>query len=382
MTGKINDNPNYNINKSNLSIAEILQKDKFNKGDIINLLSIELQDELEILRKAAFDTMINYVGEKVYLRGLVEFSNICINDCYYCGIRRSNNFYKRYTLTPEEILREARICAEKGYGSIVLQSGDRNDDDFVDFVAALIKKIKLETQSELLPLGLGITLCIGEQDYESYKKLFDAGAHRYLLRIETTNPELFARLHPPEQEFSTRIECLEMLKDIGYQVGTGVMIGLPGQSLGDLANDILFFEDYDVDMIGMGPYIVHENTPMAEYRDYYNKNKNSIFKLALKMIAVTRLVLKDVNIASTTALQAIKPFGREAGLNFGANIIMPLMTSEEWRQEYQLYEGKPCIDESTDDCHYCIESRIQSINREIGFNEWGDSRHIRKLEVS
>jgi biotin synthase len=187
-----------------------------------------------------------------------------------------------------------------------------------------------------LPKGLGLTLCVGEQSEETYVRLFEAGAHRYLLRIETANPALFASIHPPEQKFETRLVCLRKLRKIGYQVGTGVMIGLPEQTLHDLADDILFFKNEDIDMIGMGPFIPHEDTPLWTSPCPAAAER---LRLGLMMIAVTRLVLRNVNIAATTALQALDPLGREKALRYGANVMMPLMTPEGPREDYQLYPG-------------------------------------------
>lgn len=259
--------------------------------------------------------------------------------------------------------------------SVVLQSGERNDAEFVRFVEQAVRAIKRETVSGPLPTGLGITLCVGEQDSDTYRRLFDAGAHRYLLRIETTAPELFAQLHPKTQTLAKRIACLESLKTIGFQVGTGVMIGLPGQTLAQLADDLLFFRDLDVDMIGMGPYITHEQTPMRRHAASTRARHAEILELSLNMIAVARLLLRDVNIAATTALQAMDPIGRELGLQFGANVIMPQVTPVRVRREYQLYEGKPCMDEDPQHCMECLRRRIQSIGREALPDAWGDSPH-------
>jgi len=364
-----------------ITLEAVLNKDILEFEDLMNLLSLESNEEIELLRQKAFEVKQKNVGQKVYLRGLIEFSNFCINDCYYCGIRKSNNSVKRYWLEEDEIMDCVRYAANRGYGSIVLQSGERRDRKFIDFVCRTIERIKSETRSETLPNGAGITLCIGEQSYITYKRFFEAGAHRYLLRIETSNPELFAQIHPENVSFDSRLECLYYLKDIGFQVGTGVMIGLPGQTIEDLARDLLFFKDIDADMIGMGPYIVHKQTPMAKFERYFIENKRKIYLLSLKMIATARLLLKDVNIASTTALQALYPFGREEGLRFGANVVMPLLTPAQYRREYMLYEGKPCVDEFATDCGECIISRISNLGMEIGLNEWGDSLHFKK-EIS
>ncbi|MFA6572429.1 MAG: [FeFe] hydrogenase H-cluster radical SAM maturase HydE [Bacteroidota bacterium] len=364
-----------------MGIETLLFKKELERQDIIELLGASSKEEYELIREAAFNVMKANCGEKVYLRGLIEFSNLCINDCYYCGIRKSNHNVSRYTLNKDEILSAAVWSAEQGYGSVVLQSGERNDDKFVNYVEELVFLIKEKTSSTFLPDGVGITLCVGEQTSETYKRFFDAGAHRYLLRIETSNPVLFSEIHPESINFENRLHCLEILKEIGFQVGTGVMIGIPNQTLEDLADDILFFREMNIDMIGMGPYIVHSQTPMSHLQYLYAGKKEDNYKLSLNMIAVTRLVLKDVNIASTTALQAMYAMGREAGLMHGANIIMPMLTPTELRKEFQLYDGKPCIDEFSNDCFDCIQRRIESIGRSVALNEWGDSKHFANRKI-
>ena len=227
-------------------------------------------------------------------------------------------------------------------------------------------------------------MCLGEQTEETFKKWFEVGGHRYLLRIETTNEELYKKIHPnnPLHSFKDRVDCLKLLKKIGYQVGTGVMIGLPGQTEEDLVNDILFFEKMDIDMIGMGPYVVHKETPLGKEVIGQNldseEEKYRRFILGLKMIAITRLYLKDVNIAATTALQALNPLGRELGLKAGGNILMPIITIEEHREKYQLYDNKPCIDDNADQCKVCLTGRVTSVGDIVGFGEWGDSPHYFK----
>ena len=361
------------------TLKKLLEKNEFNSSDIAAMLSVETDEEIEVLRTHAYNIMRQYVGEKVFLRGLVEFSNICALDCYYCGIRKSNKSFERYNLTKDEIITAAKWCASRGYGSMVLQGGERRDEKVIDFLVDVISTIKQVTVSDHLPYALGVTLSVGEQSLETYRRLFDAGAHRYLLRIETSNSDLFGKIHPTKQSFESRIESMKLLKQAGFQLGTGVMIGLPGQTIEDLAHDIEFFRSVDADMIGMGPYIVHNDTPMKIYSEENNANITNIYKNALKMIAATRIVLKDVNIASTTALQAIFPFGREAGLRYGANIVMPQITPLRVRKSYLLYEGKPCVEDSAEDCITCLQSRIQSIGRTIGYNEYGDPKHFFKL---
>lgn len=317
---------------------------------------------------------VRHVGSKVYFRGIIEYSNYCEKDCYYCGIRKSNTNVTRFAMNKTEILECAKASLEMGYGSIVLQSGERRDEVSVRFVEEVLQEIKAATSGKL-----GITLSLGEQAPETYERWFNAGAHRYLLRIETSSPELYGRLHPGDHSFETRRECLRALRRTGYQVGTGVMIGLPFQTPGDLINDLLFFKDEDVDMIGMGPYIPHKDTPMVDEQNDLAEN----LRLGLVMIALTRLLLKDVNIAASTALQTLDPSGREKGVRAGANIIMPNVTPTDYRKFYQLYDNKPCLDENARQCKGCLEHRVQAAGAEIGYGEWGDSIHfLKKRRVS
>ena len=271
----------------------------------------------------------------------------------------------------------ARWAYENKYGSLTIQSGERQDEAFIDYVEGLIHDIKKLSDGKL-----GLTLCVGEQTEDTYRRWFEAGAHRYLLRIETSNPALYATLHPDDghHKWQVRKACLESLRRIGYQVGTGDMIGLPGQTIGDLADDILLYRDMDIDMIGMGPYVVHHNTPigkavLASGMDSKEEQKRRL-EMGLKMIAVTRLFLPDVNIAATTALQALHPLGREMGLKAGANVLMPIVTVPKFRPQYLLYDNKPCVDEVPEQCKNCISARVASVGDTIGFGQWGDSPHF------
>lgn len=358
-------------------VRALLARGRYERAEIARLLETRDADALDAIRAAAEAVLLRECGRKVYYRGLVEFSNQCALDCHYCGIRRGNPGVRRYRLDHATILDAARWCAERGYGSLVLQSGERRDPDFVAFVEQVVRDIRRATVGPRLPRGLGITLCVGEQDEDAYRRFYAAGAHRYLLRIETSDPGLFARLHPPAQRFETRVACLATLRRIGFQVGTGVMIGLPGQTVTQLADDVLFFRAHDIDMIGMGPYIVHADTPMATWPDAPRDAADSL-RLGLLMVGVTRLALRDVNIAATTALQALDPAGREQALRFGANIIMPQLTPTAVRREYRLYEGKPCLDEDREDCLRCLRMRIHMAGREVAVDEWGDSPHARR----
>jgi len=341
-----------------------------NIDGIAKLLVAEEAADLEQLHDAAYAAKRDEVGPVVYFRGLIEFSNVCTKNCNYCGIRRDSRI-DRYTMTREEILRCARFAFENRYGSVVLQSGERDDPSFVDFVDDIVHSIK-----ELSGGRLGITLSVGEQTPETYGRWFDAGAHRYLLRIETSSRKLYERLHPADHCFERRVDCLRSLKEIGYQVGTGVMIGLPHQTAWDLARDVDFFREMDIDMIGMGPYVLHGRTPLACEVDNSEMARRSRFVRSLNMIAATRLVMRDVNIAAATAMQALDPEGREKALRAGANVIMPNLTPTRYRDDYLLYENKPCTDEDSDMCRGCLERRIDSIGETIGWDEWGDSRHF------
>ncbi len=306
------------------------------KSEIIQLLKSRGEERTALLKRAR-ETKIRTVGNKVYFRGLIEFSNICSKDCLYCGIRKGNEKVLRYEARDEEILDACRFALENRFGSVVLQSGELSSPAFVKRVDGLLKKIK-----QLSDNKLGITLSCGEQSLETYKRWFESGAHRYLLRIESSNPDLYYKIHPRNENHSyeRRLECLDFLKEAGYQMGTGVMIGLPFQTFDDLADDLLFLKKIDIDMCGMGPYIEHADTPLYELR-HLLMTKQERFDLALNMIAVLRLLMPDINIAAATALQAIDPAGREKALAVGANIIMPNLTPCEYREEYQLYEINP-----------------------------------------
>ena len=357
-------------------IDNILAKPKLDPSDLLYLMNLENPTDLEKLYAKAYQVKETYVGKKAYYRGLIEFSNICEKDCYYCGIRKSAT-QERYAMTKDEIISMAMWAYENKYGSITLQSGERSDAAYCAFVSELISDITAATKGQL-----AMTLCLGEQSREVYQDWFNRGATRYLLRIETTNPDLYKKIHPATDihSFEKRAACLGKLKDIGYQVGTGVMIGLPNQTPEDLVNDILFYEKHDIDMIGMGPYVVHQGTPMGEAVVAQGENSKEAqarrFKYGIKMIAITRLYLKDVNIAATTALQALHPLGREMGLKAGANILMPIITLREYRRKYQLYDDKPCVDDDPSHCKNCLTGRVESVGDVVGFSEKGDPPHF------
>ncbi|MFO7621928.1 MAG: [FeFe] hydrogenase H-cluster radical SAM maturase HydE, partial [Bacteroidales bacterium] len=271
-------------------------------------------------------------------------------------------------------LAAARFAWENRYGSIALQSGELESNSVTGRIENLLHRIK-----ELSGGELGITLSVGEQKHEVYKRWYEAGAHRYLLRVETTNRDLYSKIHPnnKKHDFDRRLACLKSLQDIGYQTGTGVMIGLPFQTLSDLAGDLLFMQEFDVDMCGMGPYLEHADTPLFAQADQLLP-LNERFSLTLKMIAVLRIMMKDINIVAATALQAIDPIGREKAVRIGANILMPNITPGKYRDSYKLYENKPCTDDSAEDCKSCLEARVSLADNEVVYGEWGDSGHFEK----
>ncbi len=354
------------------TFINILNKKVFSKEDIICLLAAKGNNQNLLFEKSG-EILKQNIGNKIHLRGLIEFSNICIKDCLYCGIRKSNNSQKRFVVSEDEVIKSAMNALEKNYGSIVIQSGERTDKVFINQITRLLKQIKSLSNGKL-----GITLSLGEQTLDTYKKWFDAGGHRYLLRIESSNKKLYNKIHPDNalHRFDKRLEALYNIRKAGFQLGTGFMIGLPFQTIEDMADDLLFLKKIDIDMVGMGPYIEHEDTPLYKYKHLLVTKKERL-ELALKMIAVLRLMMPDINIASTTALQAIAPDGRERALQYGANILMPNITAGNYSDNYNLYEGKPDTKKNiTEDSVNAIDVRMMNINKMIAYNEWGDSKHF------
>ncbi|MDA3779107.1 MAG: [FeFe] hydrogenase H-cluster radical SAM maturase HydE [Bacteroidales bacterium] len=351
-------------------ISNILNQSNFSKDDLIILLKSEGEAKTLLFKKAA-EIKKQFVSNKVYYRGLVEFSNICNKNCLYCGIRKDNKNIERYNISDDKILEAMKFSYDNKYGSAVLQSGEIESPGFTNRVSKLLKEIKALSNNEL-----GVTISLGEQTEDTYKEWFENGAHRYLLRIESSNKELYYKIHPKDENhnFEKRIECLKSLQKIGYQTGTGVMIGLPFQTYDDLAKDLIFMKNFDIDMVGMGPYIEQSDTPLYKHKDKLLPLQER-FDLTLKMIAILRIMMKDINIAAATALQAIDKIGREKAIKVGANIIMPNVTPGMYRDSYALYENKPCTDENADDCSNCLEIRIGMTGDDIGYSEWGDSKH-------
>lgn len=353
--------------------SEIIHKDTFTRDDIIRMLTCAGDEINELFARSAKVKEEN-VGNVVYFRGLIEFSNICSKNCYYCGIRKGNRHVKRYNISDDEIIEAARFAYENDFGSVVLQGGELESEAYTARIENLLHRIK-----EISDDKLGVTLSVGEQSPEVYKRWFAAGAHRYLLRIESSDQQLYYKIHPTEKKhrFERRIKALHDLREAGYQVGTGVMIGLPFQTAENLADDLLFMKNLDIDMCGMGPYIEHHETPLYQYKDLLLPLEER-FVLSLKMIAILRLLMKNINIAASTALQAIDPFGREKALQLGANIIMPNITPGIYRDDYNLYENKPKITQNAEDYKRFLEERIAQIGNVVGYNKWGDSLHFKE----
>ena len=346
------------------------KRQSLTRDELADLISLTDPADLRALHAAAYEVKLRHVGKVVSMRGIIEMGNLCAKDCFYCGIRKGNAKVERFQLDEDAVLRGVMRNLDMEYGSLVLQSGEIESEAHTAFIEKLLRRI-----TELSGGRLGITLSLGEQSGDTYARWRAAGAHRYLLRIETSNPKLYAKLHPADHSFERRVDCLRLLRQCGYQVGSGVMSGLPGQTSEDLADDILFFRDMDLDMIGMGPYIPHHDTPLGMDIALTPAYAADHLRLGLNMIAATRLFLHDVNIASTTALQALADDGREQGILAGANIVMPNITDTEYRRNYQLYENKPCLDENSEQCRYCLARRLEKIGETVNWNERGDSPH-------
>lgn len=325
------------------------------KAEIIKLLTDE--EHQETLLKKADDVRRQYVGDEVHLRGLIEFSNICRNNCLYCGIRCGNKKVIRYRMEEAELVETARKASVLGFKTIVMQSGEDMYYD-KDRMCRIIEQIK--------KFDVAVTLSIGERSYEEYKAFKEAGADRYLIRIETTDKDLYHKLDP-KMSWQQRYECLLALKELGYEVGSGIMVGLPEQSIESIAEDLLFLKDLDVDMAGIGPFIPHPETPLA-------KEKGGTLNLALRTMAIMRLMLPDINIPATTAMESLHSEGRIMALKAGANVVMPNVTEGEYRKLYELYPGKICVNDTPAHCRSCIGMKIQLIGRKIGTGYGGHKK--------
>ncbi|MEM1485487.1 [FeFe] hydrogenase H-cluster radical SAM maturase HydE [Oscillospiraceae bacterium PP1C4] len=321
-------------------------------GEQLRRLLLNYDDALSaFLFEKAQKVQKQYFGNKIYTRGLIEFTNYCKNDCYYCGIRKSNLNASRYRLSKEDILSCCAAGYELGFRTFVLQGGEDgafSDADFVDLITAIKKQHP----------DCALTLSIGERSYESCQKFFDAGADRYLLRHETANKEHYEKLHPSQLSLQNRKQCLYNLKEIGYQVGTGFMVGSPYQTIDHLVEDLLFIKELKPQMIGIGPFIPHADTP-------FGKEQKGTLELTLFLIGLLRLMNPNALIPATTALGTIDPKGREKGILAGANVVMPNLSPVSVRKKYALYDDKICTGEEAAECRVCLQNRMKNIGYEL-----------------
>ena len=328
--------------------------DTLNKESILRLLRLNKKEDIQELYRWADRVRQENMGNQVYIRGIVEFSNICANDCLYCGIRASNHKVSRYVIPADEIMATVRQMPAMGQTTVVLQSGESpayGDDD----LGVLIQQIKRET-------GLAITVSAGNRSPDVYRYWKACGMDRYLIRFETSDRSLFAKLHP-DCSLDERIQCLHSLRALGVQTGSGFMIGLPGETLETLADNILLCCELSLDMIGIGPFIPHPDTPMCNSINAYTDQQEMFFKA----LAVLRLRNPRAHIPATTAYDAVFPgTGRNLALQRGANVFMPNDTPAKYRQHYLLYPGKPCINEDAEQCSQCVLTRIRALGRTIG----------------
>lgn len=332
---------------------------ELSRQEFVSLIDGRTSELSEYLFEKARRIRQEHYGNDVYLRGLIEFTNYCRNDCYYCGIRKSNGRASRYRLTKDQIL----SCCEQGYDlgfrTFVLQGGE---DGFYrdDVLVEIIRAVK-----DRFP-DCALTLSIGERSYESYRAFYEAGADRYLLRHETADPIHYGKLHPSSLTFETRKKCLMDLKEIGFEVGSGFMVGSPGQTSEHLAKDLLFLHELQPQMVGIGPFIAHHDTPFAA-------EESGTAELTLFLLGLIRLMLPAVLLPATTALGTIDPLGREKGILAGANVVMPNLSPVEVRDKYMLYDNKICTGDEAAECRGCIDRRISGIGYQIVVDR-GDSK--------
>ncbi len=340
-------------------VDKLIEFHKLNRDEYAELLKYSENAEVrDRLSSEAVKLRKEYYGDKVFTRGLIEFTNYCKNDCYYCGIRRSNANADRYRLTKEEILDCCRNGYELGFRTFVLQGGE--DGYYTDErMADIVRCIRRDYPD------CAITLSIGEKSYESYRMYKEAGADRYLLRHETANDEHYRVLHPEDMSLKNRKECLYNLKKLGYQVGAGFMVGSPGQSIYTLADDMMFIQELAPEMVGIGPFIPHKDT---KFKD----EKAGTVDLTLYLLSIIRIMLPKVLLPATTALGTVDARGREKGLMTGCNVVMPNLSPVMNRKKYDLYDNKICTGEEAAECRGCLERRVESVGYRL-VSERGDA---------
>ena len=342
-------------------VDKLCQEHTLNAEEYRSLLLCEDAEVLGYLKEKAQQTTIARFGREVFIRGLIEISNRCRNNCLYCGIRKGNTMVSRYALSRETILRCCREGYELGFRTFVLQGGEdaSQTDDWVEEIVSAIR--------ERFP-DCAITLSLGEKSKEAYRRFFDAGANRYLLRHETFNEMHYRKLHPSEMSRDNRLQCLQWLKDIGYQTGTGIMVGSPGQTIDHLVEDLLFIERFRPEMIGIGPFIPHADTPFA------NEPAGSI-ELTLKLLSIFRLMHPSALIPATTALASLSPDGRERGILAGANVVMPNLSPSDVREKYTLYNHKAAFGSEAAEGLKLLEKQLNKIGYTISYLR-GDYQHV------
>lgn len=339
------------MNKEKEIIDRLQKEEDIDLASLKILLAMTDEESISYLGQKARETAQSIYGNQVYIRGLIEFTNYCKNDCYYCGIRRSNCKAERYRLTREQIL----SCCENGYGlgfrTFVLQGGE--DGYFTDEkICGLVSDIKSRYPD------CAVTLSIGERSKRSYQAYFDAGADRYLLRHETADETHYQKLHPPELTLSNRKRCLHDLKEIGFQTGCGFMVGSPYQTIKTIYEDLMFIKELRPEMVGIGPFIPQKDTPFGE------KTAGTL-DMTLRLLSIIRLLHKGVLLPATTALGTIHPKGRERGILAGANVVMPNLSPVSVREKYKLYDNKICTGDEAAECRYCMEKRMESIGYRV-----------------
>lgn len=341
------------------------------RQQIVDWLREERQEKLSLLWREADETRHRRVGDEVHLRGLIEISNRCCRECHYCGLRAGNRGLRRYRMAEAEIMEcVAQACAY-GYGTVVMQSGE-DEGITAEWMAGIIRRIRRETP-------LAVTLSLGERADDDLAAWREAGADRYLLRFETSNEELYERIHPRRGDGYPRIEILRRLAAMGYEIGSGVMVGIPGQTYEDLARDIELFRALDLDMIGVGPFIPHPGTPLGgavgTEAAPAGRQVPADELMTYKTIALARLLCPEANIPSTTALATLNlAEGRELGLSRGANVVMPNLTPAAYRADYEIYPAKACIRETAQQCQSCLSRRIAALGRKVGTDKGGRRR--------
>ncbi|OHT01382.1 radical SAM domain containing protein [Tritrichomonas foetus] len=343
-----------------------------NHDQLVTLLQASTKEEKAALHDAAGEVTRKVFGNDISLRGIVEFSNMCEKNCNYCGVTAYDD---KFIIPHESILECCEFMHSKGYRNLVLQSGEVSTNERVAWIESLLKKIKSKYGSEP-DKGMCVVLSVGELSKKQYQRLFDVGANRYLIRIEASDPKLYASMHPPDHLYSERLRCLKDLKDIGYVTGTGIMVGVPNQTFDHLAGDIEFFRNYGFHMIGLGPYIIHKDTVMGKEllstTTPEERREADLLKadVTLNMYNVIRLACPLVNIAATTALETLSKGYKKLALTGGANVLMPIITPKKFRGGYQLYEGKKEVDMDREETHQMVLDLMKEIGKNPQFQKW------------